>query len=162
MQCTLVELASILLQWNEEVQSNYHPLFVFAFFFPTCYMLDFFSMKRLIIHNIVELLWPFSRKQVRGVCNIHIKTLQHKERLSCQPKNLTMKILRVQFDKTNSKVALTKTLRHSWWEDPAGGHEEPSRKSCCLKVPSSLALHTTFGFPISTCKWNQQCFTKKS
>uniref|UniRef100_A0A2P2M8B9 Uncharacterized protein MANES_02G147000 n=1 Tax=Rhizophora mucronata TaxID=61149 RepID=A0A2P2M8B9_RHIMU len=46
----------------------------------------------------------------------------------------------------------SRTLRHSWREDPAGGQVEPSRKSCCLSVPSSLALHTTLGFPISTCK----------
>lgn len=44
----------------------------------------------------------------------------------------------------------TRILRHSWREDPAGGQDVPSRKSCCLKVPSSLALHTTLGFPTST------------
>ena len=51
-------------------------------------------------------------------------------------------------------MPLTRTLRHSWWEDPAGGQDVPSRKSCCLKVPSSLALHTTLGFPTST--YNQK------
>ena len=49
-------------------------------------------------------------------------------------------------------------MRHSWWGDPAGGHEVPSRKSCCLKVPSSLALHTTLGFPTSTCKYQATMF----
>jgi len=47
---------------------------------------------------------------------------------------------------------LTRIFRHSWCEDPAGGQEVPSRKSCCLRVPSSLALHTILGLPSSTWK----------
>ena len=48
---------------------------------------------------------------------------------------------------------LTSTLWHSWLADLARGQELHSRKSCCLRVPSSLALHTTFGLPISTYIW---------
>jgi len=50
---------------------------------------------------------------------------------------------------------LTSTLRHSWLADPARGQELHSRKSCCLRVPSSLALHTTLGLPTSTYMWQQ-------
>lgn len=59
-----------------------------------------------------------------------------------------------RWKKENQKYGLlTSTLRHSWLADPARGHELHSRKSCCLKVPSSLALHTTLGLPTSTYIW---------
>ena len=55
-------------------------------------------------------------------------------------------------------AGLTRMFRHSVSVDPADGQEQPSRRSCCLNVPSSLALHTTWGFPTSTCTthrvWN--------
>lgn len=83
---------------------------------------------------------------------------------SCDGKNLDSKQfthIANRTQKTMIKLILTRTFRHSCREDPAGGQELPSRRSCCRKVPSSLALQTTFGLPTSTYRRHIKCERKK-
>jgi len=85
----------------------------------------------------------------------------HKNSITIRSKVLLSKLqhsrkTKFKTEEFSAFLKLTRILRHSW-EDPAGGHEAPSRKSCCLSVPSSLALQTTLGFPTSTCKGGEGC-----
>jgi len=87
--------------------------------------------------------------------NIHKKTLiidkyQNTVFEKVKAKMEVLEKYKRNWKQCNHSLDITRTLRHSWWAVPAGGQEVDSRKSCCLKVPSSLALHTTLGLPGST------------